>query len=333
MTLSRSLSLALASFALGLGACNAATVSRQEASAQSVVVEVTPSSIALAPGGRQDFVASVTGTVDTQVTWSVTEGAAGGNVSATGGYTAPSAPGTYHVVAASAADPTARATATVTVTTVPIVTVTVSPRTATVAAGGSTTFTAAVAGATNTAVTWSVAEASGCGSITATGRYTAPAAAATCHVVARSNADTNRSDTATVTVTAPQPVAITLAPLAGTVDACRTLAFTATVTGAANSTVTWSVTEGAAGGSVSGAGVYTAPDTGGTYHVVATSQQDPTKSQTATVTVVERILGVAVSPSTISIPPGGTAKFTATVTTTCGSFAQVKTVGPDGTVN
>jgi len=324
---------ALASLAVALGACNAATVSRQEGSAQAVAVEVTPGAVALAPGGRQAFVASVTGTVNTAVTWSVVEGTTGGTVSATGSYTAPSATGTYHVVATSAADPNARATATVTVTTAPIVTVTVSPRTATVAAGGSTTFTATVSGTANTAVSWSVAEATGCGSITATGRYTAPAAAATCHVVATSSADSTRTDTATVTVTAPQPVAISLAPLTGSVDACRTLSFTATVTGTANTAVAWSVAEGATGGTVSAAGVYTAPDLAGTYHVVATSQQDPTKSQTAAVTVVERILGVAVSPATISIPVGGSAQFTATVTTTCGSFAQVKTVAADGTVN
>ena len=54
---------------------------------------------------------------------------------------------------------------------------------------------------------------------------------------------------------------------------------------AAIAAVTWSVQEGAPGGSVTAAGVYTAPGTAGTYHLVATSQADATKSATATVTV------------------------------------------------
>src|SRR5262249_13194886 len=49
--------------------------------------------------------------------------------------------------------------------------------------------------------------------------------------------------------------------------------------------VTWSVKEGASGGTVDAAGNYTAPASGGTVHVVATSVADPTKTATATVTV------------------------------------------------
>jgi glucuronoarabinoxylan endo-1,4-beta-xylanase len=45
------------------------------------------------------------------------------------------------------------------------------------------------------------------------------------------------------------------------------------------------VQEGSAGGGVSASGLYTAPSSGGTYHVVATSQADATKSASATVTV------------------------------------------------
>jgi hypothetical protein len=72
--------------------------------------------------------------------------------------------------------------------------------------------------------------------------------------------------------------------------------------------------------------VYTAPSAGGTYHVVATSQADPTKSQSATVTVTERILSVAVTPSSTTVATGGAVQFTATVTTTCGAFTQTQAV-------
>jgi hypothetical protein len=49
--------------------------------------------------------------------------------------------------------------------------------------------------------------------------------------------------------------------------------------------VTWAVQEGVSGGSVDATGKYTAPGTEGTFHVVATSVADPSKSATAAVLV------------------------------------------------
>src|SRR5205807_1355266 len=63
--------------------------------------------------------------------------------------------------------------------------------------------------------------------------------------------------------------------------------FTATVTGTTtgqSTAVTWSVQE-AAGGTVTSSGSYTAPATAGTYHVLAKSVADSTKSDTATISV------------------------------------------------
>jgi hypothetical protein len=58
-------------------------------------VTVTPATATITAGGQQQFSASVTGTANTSVTWT----ASGGNVTAGGAYTAPSAAGTYTVVA------------------------------------------------------------------------------------------------------------------------------------------------------------------------------------------------------------------------------------------
>jgi hypothetical protein len=80
-------------------------------------------------------------------------------------------------------------------------------------------------------------------------------------------------------------VSVSVSPSAPTVAPSGNQTFTATVTNASNTDVTWSVTEGASGGSVTSGGVYTAPSTAGTYHVKATSVTDPTKFGTATVTV------------------------------------------------
>src|SRR5216684_4887562 len=67
-------------------------------------------------------------------------------------------------------------------------------------------------------------------------------------------------------------IAASVAPKTASVVIAGTVPFTATVIGAAgqSTAVTWSVQE-AGGGTVSAAGVYTAPATSGTYHVVATS--------------------------------------------------------------
>ncbi|MBC6983773.1 glycoside hydrolase family 18 protein [Caulobacter sp. 17J80-11] len=85
----------------------------------SVQVAVSPATITLGPSGSVQFACTVTGASTTGCTWTVQEGAAGGQVSATGLYAAPAAPGAYHVVAASVADPSRTAVATVTVTAVP----------------------------------------------------------------------------------------------------------------------------------------------------------------------------------------------------------------------
>lgn len=84
---------------------------------------------------------------------------------------------------------------------------------------------------------------------------------------------------------APAPVTITVDPATIQLTAGATQQFTCTVTGTANRTCTWAVQEGVSGGTVTPAGLYTAPATPGTYRVIATAAADPTRTITATVTV------------------------------------------------
>ncbi len=162
--------------------------------------------------------------------------------------------------------------------------VTISPSAVTMTSGETQTFTAAVTGSLNQMVTWSVQEGSAGGTINSSGVYLAPAAFGTYHVVATSQADPTKSGTATIMV-APVSVAIIPASVAMRLGATQT--FAATVTGSSNTAVTWTVQEGATGGTITGAGFYTAPTTLGTFHVVATSVADPGKSASAAVTVVQ----------------------------------------------
>jgi hypothetical protein len=192
-----------------------------------------------------------------------------------------------------------------------------------------------VTGTSDAGVVWSVEEGAAGGSVTPSGLYTAPAVAGTYHLVAESQADPAKFQGATVHVvaqpaTAPEtkpqpvavPVAVSLGPSSSTVDACGSVSFLASVTGSGNSAVIWSVREGQAGGTVSQAGIYTAPSTAGTFHVVAASVADPARSAEATVVVgPEKVLSVAVTPGSTSVSPTGALAFSAIVTTSCGTFA------------
>jgi len=165
------------------------------------------------------------------------------------------------------------------------VAISVAPTTASLLTGATQTFTATVTGSANTAATWTVQEGASGGTITSGGLYTAPASAGTYHVVATSVADTSKTSMATVTVTAPPVVAISVSPTTASLLTGATQTFTATVTGSANTAATWAVQEGASGGTITSGGLYTAPGSAGTYHVVATSVADTSKTATATITV------------------------------------------------
>jgi len=197
--------------------------------------------------------------------------------------------------------------------------VAVTPTETSVGPAGQVVFAAAVTGTADTAVTWTIRE--GTGSVSAAGLFTAPATLGTYHVVATSVADPTKSAAATVTVTAaPSTVAVAVSPATASVSGCQTATFAATVTGATNTAVTWSVLEGASGGTVSAGGVYTAPRAAGTYHVVATSAADGSRTASAAVAVATKVLSVALTPASASLTAGATRQLSATVTTTCGAF-------------
>ena len=92
--------------------------------------------------------------------------------------------------------------------------------------------------------------------------------------------------------------------------------FYAFIPGSMNSTVNWRVIE-TGGGSITTAGVYTAPATPGTYHVLATSTVDTSVSSTVTITVspsqpAATLTSITVYPATSGLAVGGTHYFTAT---------------------
>ena len=165
----------------------------------------------------------------------------------------------------------------------PPVAISLNQTAVTIAQGEQFTFVADVIGKTNTAVSWAIQEGSSGGSITSAGIYTAPATLGTFHVIATSQADNTRHATATVTVVTLE---LSVSPTSDVLGPQGVRVFSIAVNSSSNPNVTWSVQEGAAGGSITTSGQYTAPKNTGSFHVVATSVHDPTKNATAGVTIV-----------------------------------------------
>ena len=169
------------------------------------------------------------------------------------------------------------------------VAVSVSPASASIQVGTTQQFTATVSpSGVNQAVAWSVSgsgcSGANCGTISSVGMYTAPASVpnpVTVTVTATSVTDSTKSGSATVTIASPPPPitpALAVIPSSPAVRAHETIQFTA------NEQVSWSLQEGPAGGTISSNGTYTAPQTPGLYHVIATAVRD---SLTVTVLVTE----------------------------------------------
>lgn len=114
---------------------------------------------------------------------------------------------------------------------------------------------------------------------------------------------------------APPAVVIGISPVIISLSTGGTEQFTDTVTGTSNTAVNWKALDG----TITLAGLYTAPSTAATDTVTVTSVADPTKSASATVTVTSNtppppVVTVAVSPTTALLSTNGTQQFTSTVT-------------------
>jgi hypothetical protein len=285
----------------------------------TVSVSVSPQTAYLQPAQQSQFTASVSGTIDTAVTWKTS----GGTVTSSGLYTAPSLSGTYTVTATSSADSSKSSSATIKVSQPTQVSISVSPGTATIRTGGQQQFTASVLGTSNTSVAW---KATG-GTVTTTGLYTAPSTAGTYTVTATTAADSTKSASATITVSQPAQVSISVSPYTANIQTGGQQQFTASVLGTSNTGVGWK----ANGGTVTTTGLYTAPSTAGTYTVTATSAADSTKSASATITVSQPAqVWISVSPGSASIQTAGQQQFTASVLGTSNTGVAWKANG--GTV-
>jgi hypothetical protein len=277
-------------------------------------IRLTPGSATVQPGATQQFAVDGIwtngGSGAPAVSWSAT----GGSMSAGGLFTAGPTPGTYRVIAHQAGGSLAD-TAVVTVAqAAPVLTgIVVSPDSATVAVGGGLQFAAAGqwtnGGAGAPAVTWT---ATG-GSITPAGHFTAGGTPGTFRVVATQTGGT-LADTAAVFVDAGAPVLTSLRIVPDSVNLQTGMAyeFRAQATWSNGTTTLPPLDWSAGGGAVNGNGRYVAGTTPGVYQVIA-RHQGGTRADTAQVRLLApTVTQVILSPSSATVPVGGTQQFTAT---------------------
>jgi uncharacterized protein (DUF1800 family) len=268
------------------------------------------------------------------VTWSV-NGVLGGNstygtVSTTGLYQAPAvvpAMNAVTVQATSTADTTKFGTVTITITQPPVQLWSTSPTSVPVGA-----FTISLNGANfgansvvyfgSTAITTTLVSPTG---LKATGTATAAQVGTKVPItVTNTGLGGTASGAVNLSITAASPVTVSVAPASAAVAATATRQFTATVTGATNTAVTWTVNGISGGnaivGTISSAGLYTAPASApnpASVTVQATSVQSPSSAGSATVTVQPPApppITVTVAPPAVTVAPSATQQFTATVT-------------------
>jgi hypothetical protein len=205
----------------------------------------------------------------------------------------------------------------------PAITATISPTSATLPAGGTTAFSAAVQNAADTNVTWYVNQVNGgssaTGTITSTGLYTAPSVQSQTAFTVTAVADADTSIAASASVAVTPLVAVTINPHNTSVETNHTQQFSATVVNTTNTVVTWQVNGVPGGnstvGTIDGSGLYTAPGSIPTQPqiiVTAISVADPTKSDSATVTISLTPV-LTVDPPQAMVVVGNQQPFTASI--------------------
>jgi alpha-L-arabinofuranosidase len=156
------------------------------------------------------------------------------------------------------------------------------------ALSGTTTCAATVTGtgSYSSGVTWSTSA----GSITAGGVLTAPSSGNSVTVTATSTQDTTKSASTTIALTGVVSSVGVICPASITAGSTVTCTSSAIGLGNYSSAVTWSTSAG----SITPAGVLTAPTTGSSVTVTVTSTQDPTKSAAATIALSGAVSSVGV---------------------------------------
>ena len=306
----------------------------------SIAAGCHPSTVAPNATSQCDATVQGTGSYNSAVRWSASDGTIGAN----GIFTAPAATGSVMVTATSVQDSTKFATTTVAVSAQPApssvtaVVLACNPSSVDTNASSQCSATVQGTGDYDPTVQWFASA----GSIDANGRFTAPASAGIVKIIAASKQDPTKSASASLSVQptgTPAPPVITSLVAACNPAAVKPNATSQCVasvqgTGSYSSAVNWS----ASAGSIGPNGVFTAPASTGTVTVTATSQQDTTKSTKTLIAISTQsapssITAVLSNCSPSSVATGASSQCSATVQGTGSYNSAVKWSVNAGSIN
>jgi len=310
-------------------------ISATAATLQAVVV--SPATASVATGGTKQFVASGRYSDGSLLPITLTWSAGSGSINSSGLYTAGQGTGTFAVIGRHAASGLAD-TSQVTVTGV-LASIDLTPVTVALNYGASQQYTVFGRQTDGTVVPVSVNFTATGGTITAGGYYTAGQTAGTYRVIAKETSS-GIADTSTVTVQAPPPtiVGLDLLPNSASLLTGGTKQFTAQDLWSNGATTSASnVSYLATAGTITSGGLYTAPQTAGTYQVIGVSGTSAFRDTTVVVVSTPATLAsIQVSPTSVTVGAGGTVPFVATGTLSNGSATNVSvtwSVNGGGTIN
>ena len=269
------------------------TVSIVAASAATVTID-PKGSVTIPVNGVRQFTATVTGTTNTAVTWSLLPPAGvsaslTGTIDATGKYTAPPSPlpgfASLTIKVTSVADPTASASNTITVR-YPIPALTslspnaLPPGAFTLTVNGNKFVSGAKVVLNGVPLTTNFISSA---QLTATGTAT--------QLGANSIKVANPGPGAVslpLTLTVSSSISVTVSPTVVSLLPNRTQQFQVTILGSSNQTVTWGVVGSPSTGVISSTGLYTAPSVpplGGTVTVYAVAAADGVSKGSAAISI------------------------------------------------
>ncbi len=275
-----------------------------------VTLTIAPLNATPPPNSTLQYTATVTGTNQTGVTWTLLQAGVkkantgkgawgvGASISSTGLLSTGTFDSDYTVVATLTAFPSISASTPVTVTGTGI-DMTIAPQDSTTQPNIDIQYTATVTGTSNTGVTWSLLQTSAKkgsvkkalkgkaagtlpATISSTGLFYPGNEDGDYTIQAVCNAEPSLIVTTPVTV-AGNPVYLEVAPQDQTIDEGVTQTFTATEFGRSGDAITWSVLSG--GGSITSGGVFTSPFNAGTCVIQAQLTAFPEVTATASINI------------------------------------------------
>ena len=269
-------------------------------------VVIVPASASLDVNQTEQFVAYGRVSTGDSVAVSVTYVAAGGTITPTGLYTAGLTAGTFQVIATQQGG-TLADTALVTITPT-LQRILLVPDSVGLDVGGTQQFSTygRMSNGDSVAVSVTYTATGGGGTITPAGLFTAGRTAGTFTVIA-TDPDGVHADTAQVTIT-PTLRQIVLAPDSIGLDVAGTQQFSTFGRMSNDDSVAVTVTYTATGGTITAAGLYTAGQAAGTFHVFAV-EQGGQLTDTSIVTITPTLRQVVLAPDSVGLDVADTQQF------------------------